>query len=135
MTQEMTLRGKVFKAYAEAVVARHGFGSNKMVAEDSPAYISAEIMRAQRMIDRAQWTLQRFEVAHDEAEMARAADAEGKRIFREIGEAYKWLCDNGYLREYTAVYVRKRGWVTRYGHSVNVGLTAKGWAVAHKYIG
>lgn len=133
MAQEMTLRGKVFKAYAEAVVARHGFGSNKMVAQNSPAYISAENMRAQRMIDRAQWTLQKCEVAHDEAEVARAADAEGKRIFREMGEAYKWLLDNGYLREYMALYEKSRG--RRYGHCLNVGLTAKGWAVAHKYIG
>lgn len=133
MTQEMTLRGKVFKAYAEAVVARHGFGSNKMVAQNSPAYISAENMRAQRMIDRAQWTLQKCEVAQDEADVARAADAEGKRIFREMGEAYKWLLDNGYLREYMALYEKSRG--RRYGHSLNVGLTAKGWAVAHKYLG
>ena len=133
MAQGMTLRGKIFKAYAEAVVARHGFGSNKMVAQNSPAYISAENMRAQRMIDRAQWTLQKGEVAHDEAEVARAADAYGKRIFREMGEAYKWLLDNGYLREYMALYEKSRG--RRYGHSLNVGLTAKGWAVAHKYLG
>lgn len=132
MTRQLTMRGRIFKAYAEAIVERHGFGSNKMVREYSPEYIQAEHMRAQRMCDRAMWAKERFSIDLDEAEAARAAGEEGKRIFRETGEAYDWLIDNGYLREYVAIYEKSRG--SRYGSSTNVGLTAKGWAVARKYI-
>ena len=109
----MTTTGKVFKAYAAAVVDAHGFGSNKMVRRGSPEFIGTEEMRAQRLIDRG-------------------AVEEGTHIFREIGEAYKWLMSNGYLREYVAMYEKSHG--RRYGFKTNVGLTAKGWAVARKYL-
>lgn len=132
MAREMTMRGKIFKAYAESIVERHGFGSNKMVREHSPEYIRAEGVRAQRMCDRAMWAKEQFSIDLDEAEAARAAGEEGKRLFREMGEAYKWLIDNGYLRRYVAIYEKSRG--SMYGSSTNVGLTAKGWAVARKYI-
>lgn len=128
----MTTAGKVFKAYAAAIVAVHGYGSNKMVRQDSPDYISGETVRAQRMIDRAMWANESCNIDVDKAEAARAAGEEGKRIYREIGEAYKWLLDNGFLREYMATYTTSRG--RRHGLITNVGLTAKGWAVARKYL-
>jgi hypothetical protein len=84
------------------------------------------------MCDRATWAKEQFSIDLDEAEAARAAGEEGKRLFREMGEAYKWLIDNGYLRRYVAIYEKSRG--SMYGSSTNVGLTAKGWAVARKYL-
>ena len=131
MAQELTLRGKVFAAYANAIVRVHGFGSNKMVAQDTPEFIRQEMSKAQRLVNRAMWAKEKFEIDHDEFEAALAAGEEGKRIFREFGEAEDWLIENGWLRKYL--------WSTRRtyyrGHSgTSIGLTAKGWAVARKYL-
>ena len=130
----MTTTGKVFRAYAEAIVRAYGFGSNKMVRQGSPEYISRETMRGQRLLNRAQWANEKTSILLEEYEAAMAGKEEGLRIWDELAAAEKWLIANGWLRTYDAECSRSRGrrhWtvlVTYYG------LTAKGWAVARKYL-
>lgn len=130
----MTITGKVFKAYAEAVIAKHGFGSNKMVREDSPEFISNEIMRGQRLVSKRTWARNSLSITEEEAEAAERAGEEGERIWTELKNAEKWLIENGYLREYSwvAVNAAHHHFVDRSGDCI--GLTAKGWAVANKYL-
>ena len=130
----MTTAGKVFKAYAAAIVAAHGYGSNKMVRQGSPAYIKREIMRGQQLVDRATWAKEKTSISLEEYEAAMAGRAEGLRIWEEIAAAGKWLLENGWLRKYEAYYTYRKGRGYESGLSINIGLTAKGWAVAQKYI-
>ena len=128
----MTTAGMIFKGYVEAIVERYGFGSNKMVHEWDNKRRDAMDTKAQDLVTRAKWAQESFSIAADELEAALAGKQEGLRIWDEMGTAEKWLFDNGYLREYTATYTRRYG--RRFGTSHNVGITAKGWAVADKYL-
>ena len=111
----MTITGKVFKGYAEAVIAKHEFGSSKMVGETDNKVMMA-LLR---------------EINFDSS---LTCEEQGKRS-QEIGAAQNWLLDNGYLRKYEASWETKR----RHSYAVTackdyIGLTAKGWAVANKYL-
>lgn len=131
---EMTMRGKVFAAYAEAIAQKHGFGSGKMVEQGSPAYINREIMRGQRLVDRATWANEKTSILLEEYEAAMAGKEEGLRLWDELAAAEKWLIENGWLRTYNAECSRSRGrrhWTVMVTYC---GLTDKGWAVARKYI-
>jgi hypothetical protein len=130
----MTITGKVFKAYAAAIEDSYGFGSSKMVRQGSPAYINREIMRGQRLVDRATWANEKTSILLEEYEAAMAGRAEGLRIWEGIAAAEKWLLENGWLRKYEAFYTYRKGRGYGSGMSTNIGLTAKGWAVARKYI-
>ena len=130
----MTVAGKVFKSYAEAIVAKHGFGSNRMVRQDSPDYIHREIMRGQRLVDRATRAEQSTGILLEEYEKAMAGKTEGIQIWKELATAEKWLLENGWLRKYDASYTYRKGRAHRIGVSTNIGLTAKGWSVANKYL-
>lgn len=130
----MTTAGKVFKAYAGAIVAQYGYGSNKMVHAGSPTYIKREIMRGQRLVDRASRANEKMSISLDEFETAMAGRAEGLRIWEEIAFAEKWLLENGWLRKYEAYYTCRKGRGYVRGLSINIGLTAKGWTIAQKYI-
>lgn len=134
MAQEMTMRGKVFKAYAEAVIARHGFGSNKMVAEGTPDFIEKATLRAQRLINEARWAEGSISIDDAEAEASIAGGEEGKRIFEELANAETWLVENGWLRKYDWATYRAKYHRSAARYGTSVGITAKGWAVAHKYI-
>ena len=100
----MTVKGIIFKGYAEVISARHGFGSRKMVRE----YDNKRMMGLLRESD--------------------SMDTD-----REIGEAHRWLLDNGYIRDFSYVH-RMSTRVVRYGERKFIGLTEKGWAVAEKYL-
>lgn len=134
MAQEMTMRAKVFTAYAEAVIAKHGFGSGKMVAHGSPDYIRQEVMRGQRLIDRATWAKDSASIDCAVYEAAVAGGNEGKRLWSELDDAEKWLIANGWLAEYFHTYRVNYGITGRIRGQRYIGLTAKGWAVAQKYI-
>lgn len=128
----MTVRGKVFKAYAEAIVARHGVGSNKMVAKHSPQYIEWEIIKGQRLISRYDHLLDAIEITLEELEEAEQGAEEGRRIWAEIDEAEKWLKVNGYIREYE--WYHDRPGTTKSRGGTSVGLTGKGWRLADRYL-
>lgn len=131
---EMTMRGKVFAAYAEDIAQKYGFGSGKMVAQGSPDFIARETMRGQRLLNRAQWANEKTSILLEEYEAAMAGKEEGLRLWDELAAAEKWLIENGWLRTYEAECSRSKG---RRHWTVTVtycGLTAKGWAVARKYI-
>lgn len=130
----MTIAGKVFKAYAEAIVARYGYGSNKMVHAGSPTYIKREIMRGQRLVDCAIRANEKTNILLDEYEAMRAGRAEGVQIWEEITSAEKWLLENGWLRKYESYYRYRKGKGYASTLSINIGLTAKGWTIAQKYI-
>lgn len=132
MTRELTMRGQIFAGYAEAIVARYGFGSNKMVHEWDNKRRDELDSLAQDLIDRCKWAKESFCIGASELEAALAGGKEGQRIWDEIADAENWLLENGYLRKYMATWERRRGRL--YGHSINIGLTANGWAVARKYI-
>lgn len=116
----MTTAGKIFKAYAEAIVKKHGFGSSKMVKTEDARWLSSEMTKLSQMI------------AWDQDKEA------AKKALNDLGEAGKWLIQNGWLRKRDAQCSRS----TRYGsyvkhYTVTVeyyGLTEKGWAVAQKYL-
>ena len=102
----MTLTGKVFKGYAEAVVSAHGFGSNKMVKETANR-IMIGLLRESESIEQDQ----------------------------EIGKAQDWLLANGYIRKYIhEMETSKRHRYTVTARVEYIGLTDKGWAVAEKYM-
>lgn len=130
----MTITGQVFKGYAEAIVARHGFGSNKMVSAEKNERRRAIVMRGQRLVDKRTHARNAISILLADAEAAEESGAEGERLWKELAAAENWLVGNGWLRTYGAECSRSRGrrrWtvlVTYYG------LTAKGWAVARKYL-
>lgn len=105
MSKQLSVKGNVFKGYVEAIIAKHGFGSDKMVGETENR-IMINLLRE----------------SSDEDCI-------------KIGEAQNWLLDNGFIRKYEASWETNR----RHRYSVTgckdyIGLTAKGWAVANKYL-
>ena len=118
----MTLTGKVFKAYAAEIVAKHGFGSNKMVKASSPEFIDSEESRAQRLADSQTW-------GRDENGLEKAQE-----IFEGLKAAESWLIENGWMSEYVKLYRVNYGLTGRIRGKRFIGLTDKGWAVARKYL-
>ena len=47
----MTEKGKIFRGYAEQIIAHHGFGSNKMVALQPDYWTSLDNAEAWKMVD------------------------------------------------------------------------------------
>lgn len=130
----MTTTGKVFRAYAEEITNRYGFGSNKMVAEGSPSFISLEIAKGQRLIDKYNWLNARTTVLLEDLEKAEAGKEEGLKIWGEIGAAETWLIENGYLRKYSWGFYTRYGRKSQNRSGISIGLTDKGWRIAQKYI-
>lgn len=110
----MTLTGKVFKAYAEEILKRHGFGSGKMVKSGEP--LMDVYTKLDQMISRGN------------------GKEEALQQYKEMADAEKWLLDNGYLKEYTKSFRVNYGIVGRNRINQYIGLTDKGWAVADKYL-
>ena len=131
---EMTLTGKVFKAYAEDIVSRHGYGSLKMVAKGSPKFIASEIMKGQNLENKARWAMERTEIDSDELDLAIKGGEIGRKIWEDLAAAEKWLIDNGYLRKYEWATYRKSYHIFFDRCGTSIGLTPKGWKVARKYI-
>ena len=104
---KLTVTGEVFKDIALMVVMNHGFGSNKMV--------------------------RRFDL-YDFSDI--------DFNLKEVVHAYFFLIENEYIREYTPSYMGKSYSAYNYGqierkvtkNGTYIGLTAKGWAVANKYL-
>lgn len=95
----MTIKGQLFKAYAEQIAYQNGFGSNKMTNIEPDTMLGFDCKEAEQL--------------------------------------RKELIDAGYLREYTSIRKVNHGWCSHrvtYGVAWT-GLTAKGWAVAPKYLG
>ena len=117
----MTTAGKIFKGYAEAIIAQHGFGSNKMVKDWDIPFIMDQKEEVADLINNH---------PEDSEESKKGMD-----IFNSIWEGEKFLIDNGYLRKYQPEFWgwRNRRRVKMHG-SVYVGLTQKGWGVANLYI-
>lgn len=113
----MTTTGKIFKSYAEAIVVKHGFGSNKMVLDWSTDFLKDINQKIK-------------DAGHDTPEQEKALDT-----WKECYNGQEFLLKNGYLRKYRPEW---NGWkgrkpVRRHG-SLYIGLTEKGWAVANKYL-
>ena len=114
----MTTTGKVFKGYAEAIIAKHGFGSNKMVLDWSTDFLRG-----------VNQTIRKAGKDTPEQE-------EALKVWEECYDGQEFLLKNGYLRTYRPEWsgwhgrkqVRRRG-------SLYVGLTEKGWQVANLYTG
>ena len=132
---EMTLTGKVFKAYAGEIVTRHGYGSKKMVEHGSPKFIATEIMKGQDLVNKANWAMERVEMDAAEFDLAIKGGEIGHKIWEDLAASEKWLIDNGYLRAYTT-YTPGIHYSGKYSGRIkeHVGLTPKGWKVAKKYI-
>lgn len=125
----MTNKGKIFKAYAEEIVKRYGFGSKKMVANGDTKFLRDKYSKLDQIIS---W--------------GRGNKEEALQEYKELAAAEKWLLDNGYLRQYESQTSRTntmKVWtgskfVPGYKVDVNtkrfIGLTEKGWDVAHKYL-
>ncbi len=113
----MTITGKVFKGYVEAIIAKHGFGSNKMVLDWSTDFLKG-INQTIRLAGK------------DTPEQDEAL-----KVWEECYDGQNFLLKEGYLRTYRPTY---NGWkgrkpVRRRG-SLYVGLTDKGWKVANLYV-
>lgn len=109
----MTIKGKIFKSYAEEIVKAHGFGSNKMVKHFSTSFFDEQKEEAKKLDS-------------DEAKMT---------VLEELWNGEDFLIESGYLRKYQPEWYgwRNRRYGKHYG-SVYIGLTEKGWAVANKYL-
>lgn len=107
------------------------YGSNKMAGHDNVSSAYADELEADvKAVELA--------TATTEAKFNRKMDLTdshdrwmvfceiNSRAYDEVREAYAWLLSNGYVRE----------WKTkaRFGTKTYHGLTAKGWAVADRYI-
>ena len=102
----MTIKGQIFKGYAEAIIAKHSFGSNKMVGETDN----------KRMM-----------------QMLRESDS--YETDQKIGEAHNWLLNNGFIRKYEASFeTDKRHRYAVTACKDYIGLTAKGWKIANLYL-
>lgn len=133
----MTITGQVFTGYAEAVIERHGYGSNKMVNQWDNRRRERIVMRGQRLVDRCTWAKESISMDADKFDAAIAGGDEGKRLWDEVAAADKYLLENGYIREYsfsTHQTVAGTGVLCNFRHYTKYGLTAKGWAVARKYL-
>ena len=113
----MTITGKIFKSYAEAIIAKHGFGSNKMVLDWSTDFLKGINQKIR-------------DAGRDTPEQEKALDT-----WSECCDGQEFLLKNGYMRTYRPEW---NGWkgrkpVRRRG-SLYIGLTEKGWAVANKYL-
>lgn len=104
---KLSTAGQVFKDILELVIANHGIGSSKMV--------------------------KRYDLYEDSS-----LDFNN----REVANAYFYLIENEYIREYTPTVMRTSHLAHEYGklratatkNGTYVGLTGKGWSVAHKYL-
>lgn len=113
----MTVTGEVFKSYAEAIVKAHGFGSKKMVLDWSTDFlkgVNETIREAGKGTPEQDVALEMWEKCYDGQE---------------------FLLKNEYIRTYRPEWTGWKGRkpVRRRG-SLYVGLTEKGWAVAHLYL-
>ena len=111
----MTITGKVFKSYVEAIMKKHGFDSNKMVLD-----WSTEFLRG---------------VNQSFAPFLPKTDPQNEKaleLWKECHGAQRFLLKEGYLREYTPRWRTRRGGMAH--GSLYIGLTDKGWAVAGKYL-
>ena len=135
----MTITGLIFKGYAEAVVARFGYGSKKMVNQWDNRRREDIVMKGQRLIDKRTHAKQAYSIEVSEFEAAMRCGEEGERLWDEVSAADKWLLANGYIREYsfsTHNTVAGTGGrvLCNFRHYTKYGLTEKGWAVAAKYM-
>ena len=127
----MTLTGKVFAGYAEAIVKAHGFGSPKMVrlhGTDDWEKISWDLKDADRE--------RRKDVYATLDELSEACERYEKisETIREMNRAVMWLIENGYLRENNWGFYSKSYHNSPKMAGTSIGLTDKGWAVASKYL-
>lgn len=110
----MTITGKIFKSYAEAIIAKHGFGSNKMVLDWSTGFLKNVNQSYSSFLPK------------DDPQNVKAFE-----MWKKCYVGQKFLLDNGYIREYRPTWKTRRG----SGHgSLYIGLTEKGWAVANRYL-
>ena len=118
----MTVTGKIFKSYAEAIIAQHGFGSKKMIRNWSTDFFTERKAEVETLINGH---------ADDSPESKK-----GLELYEEMWNGEKFLLDNGYLRQYQPEWWgwKNRRYVKHHG-SVYIGLTEKGWAIANKYVG
>lgn len=130
----MTLKGQIFKGYAQEIVNRHGFGSNKMVAKNSPDFVKGQIMKGQRLMNKWTWAHDSVNIDLSACEEAEQCKEECLKIWSEIEEAHKWLLDNGYIRKYDWSVCKRKYHTSPSRVGTSIGLTAKGWSVAQKYL-
>lgn len=110
----MTTTGKIFKSYVEAIMKKHGFGSNKMVLDWSCDFLKG-----------VNQSLSSF-VPKDDPQNTKAFE-----LWKECYCGQRFLLNEGYLREYRPTWKTRRG--SGQG-SLYIGLTDKGWAIADKYL-
>ena len=133
----MTIAGQIFKGYAEAIVSRYGFGSNKMVFQWDNKRRDELEMKGQRLVDKGTHAKNSFSILASELEDALASEKEGLKLWDEMMAADKWLLENGYIREYsfsTHNTVAGTNVLCNFRHYTKYGLTKKGWSVANKYL-
>jgi hypothetical protein len=105
-----------------------------MVKENSPEYIDKELVKADRSFEKWIWAQGKTEMDSDEFEALKTGKEDADRIYKEIFDAHKWLLANGYLRVFDHEFRRRGGIIAHYDSTSYIGLTAKGWSVARKYI-
>lgn len=123
----MTIKQRVFLDIIEQVP----YGSNKMAKQDNVvgAYIEELKQDAEAMaqaVAAAEKKFNRKYDLNDSFDRWSVVCEINSRAYAEVREARKWLVEAGYIREWTTK--------ARFGNATYHGLTAKGWAVADRYI-
>lgn len=122
MKKELGMKSRVFIKYIQSVE----FGSKKA---GNLGKLEDEVKEELFEVNKDKY----FEMVADTSESLRAWAARCKAIdeaFDLVGEAREWLVENGYLWKYTKNVGGVSGKMTRTWY----GVTAKGWAVAPKYL-
>lgn len=147
----MTITGKLFRAYAQELIAKHCFGTNKMIGRPSfwkeyqdqlagdQGLFDQTLTKVvdERIAEEKSWGLgfpfmgqtepQRREWLRNDVVSKWAAKCTiWDKASDELEASLKFLIDNGYMREWTKK--------VRFGTAHYYGLTAKGWAIADKYL-
>lgn len=130
----MTTAGSVFSAYAGEIARLYGYGSSKMIKRGDADYFRSEDRRFSDLLMSARRADASTDIQLDDARSAEEGRAAALAGYKAIADAEGWLIDNGYLRLYTRVYRYNYGIIGRSGGTDYIGLTAKGWSVAKKYI-
>lgn len=122
MKKELGMKARVFIKYITSVE----FGSKKA---GNIGKLEDEVMEELFAANPDKY----FEMVADTMESLRTWAARCKAIdeaFDLVGEARTWLVENGYLWKYTKENCGVYGTMTKTWY----GVTAKGWAVAPKYL-
>lgn len=122
MKKELGMKARVFIKYITSVE----FGSKKA---GNAGKLVDEVMEELFAANPDKY----FEMVTDTMESLRTWAARCKVIdeaFDLVGEARTWLVENGYLWKYTKENCGVHGTMTKTWY----GVTAKGWAVAPKYL-